>query len=98
MHQDVICDAKVALIQGAVLSLQVDGAVQLVVMEEVDGGSPKGVRGGVGNMNDAHDVARHRGVDPVDKALVDHGPIGVCTLSTGGSGGDVRVETELADD
>ena len=44
---------------------------QLVITEEVNDGGPDGMHGGTGNTDDAHDVARHRVVDPVDQALVD---------------------------
>jgi len=94
----VIGDGEIALVQAAVLRLQVHGPVQLVVAEEVDDGGPDGVGGGAGNTDDAQDVAGDCVVDPVEQALVDHDPVWVGALGGGWSIGDVGLETELAED
>jgi hypothetical protein len=48
--------------------------VELMIAEEVDDGGPDGVGGGAGNADDAHDIARHGVVDPIDQALINHDP------------------------
>ena len=69
-----------------------------MVAEEIDDRGPDGVRRGVGNTDDAEDVARDGVVDPIDQALINHEPLWIGALSGGWSSVDVGAETELAKD
>lgn len=71
----VLGDREIALVEGAILGLEIDRAVELVVVEETVDGGPDGVGGGVGGAHDVEDVRGDGVVEPADEALINHGPI-----------------------
>lgn len=79
----ILGHAHVPLVQTAELSLQVDGAVKLVVVEEVVNAGPDGERRCIRDTHDVQDILGDGVVKPVDEALVDHHPFGVAAVSRG---------------
>jgi hypothetical protein len=71
--------------------------VELMIAEEVDDCGLDGVGGGDGNADDAHDIARHGVVDPIEQALINHDLARVGALGNGWGGGNVGGQPELAD-
>ena len=93
---EVGVDGHVALLQGAQLGLQVDGALQLVVLEDTDDGFPEGEHVVATAVDDVEDALGDRGEDPVDDAGVDHTPLAGAVL-VGGDVADMALKTEFAE-
>ena len=93
----VLVDARVALGGGAKLSFQVDGAMQLVVVEEALDVVPEGEHEDTRPVDDVEDTLVDGGVDPIDDLLVDLPPFGGA-LSHGRCREDEDVEAELPED
>ena len=92
----VVVDGHVALLHGAELGLEEDGALQLVVMEQTLDGVPEEEGVLAIAPNHVEDAAGDRGEDPVDDARVHHAPLAVA-IRRGSGGADMAAEAKLAE-
>ena len=79
----VLMDCQVALVQVALLSLQLDSAVELIVAELSLDRMPNGVGSVAGVANDVENVGGDGVEDPIEKTLISHLPLRVAALGGG---------------
>ena len=90
----VVVDAQVALLQGTEFGFDEDGAVHLIVAEQALDGVPDGERRRARLVDEVEHLGVHRGLEPIDHAVVVEDPFGVA-LVEGQRREDVGCEAEL---
>ena len=80
--------------EGTELRFEVDGAGEAVVVEQLLDRRPDGEGGVILLHDDVEEVGGDGGVEPVDDALVDHGPLRIGEAGRGGAA-DMVPEAEL---
>ncbi|XP_047079718.1 uncharacterized protein LOC124690372 [Lolium rigidum] len=94
----VVADGEIALWRVAEVGLELDGAVLLVVAEEILDGVPDGERSGAGMHDDAEEVGVDGAVDPGEHGVVITAPSrGGRRVGGSGFAGDVGGETVAAE-
>jgi hypothetical protein len=86
----VLSHGEITLLKSTKLGLQVDSTLEFVVTEEAFGG-------GARLVDDVEDRLAECGVDPIGDAEIGLAPVDVA-LRHGWRRGDMRLETELAED
>ena len=92
----VLIHRQIALLQGAQLRLQLDGALQLIILEQVLDGVPQRERVVAITANNVEDGLVYGGEDPVDDACVNHAPLAVAII-IGRSRTDVALKAEFSE-